>query len=110
MLTSDSNYLNHAAVAFVDKQIGFLRIMPKPSFLASDAAAPLQPVQPGAPVKVATLALADHDKGKAAMKEKVPRPPNAFILYRQHHHPILKKANPALHNNDICEFISRIYF
>lgn len=35
-------------------------------------------------------------------KEKVARPPNAFILYRQHHHPIVKSQNPDLHNNQIC--------
>ncbi|KAL9035634.1 MAG: hypothetical protein Q9180_004758 [Flavoplaca navasiana] len=34
-------------------------------------------------------------------KEKVARPPNAFILYRQHHHPIVKSQNPDLHNNQI---------
>jgi hypothetical protein len=34
---------------------------------------------------------------------KVPRPPNAFILYRQHHHPSVKAENPSMHNNDICK-------
>jgi hypothetical protein len=34
---------------------------------------------------------------------KVPRPPNAFILYRQEHHPIIKAENPEFHNNDICK-------
>ncbi len=34
---------------------------------------------------------------------KIPRPMNAFLLYRQRHHPILKQANPALHNNEICK-------
>ena len=37
-------------------------------------------------------------------KAKVPRPPNAFILYRQHHHPLIKAKNPDMHNNQICEF------
>ena len=36
-------------------------------------------------------------------KSKVPRPPNAFILYRQHHHPIIKSENPDMHNNQICK-------
>ena len=35
--------------------------------------------------------------------KKLPRPPNAFILYRQHHHPIVKEAHPQLHNNQICK-------
>lgn len=34
---------------------------------------------------------------------KAPRPPNAFILYRQHNHAILKAADPLLKNNDICK-------
>ncbi len=34
---------------------------------------------------------------------RIPRPPNAFILYRQHWHPILKEVNHELHNNQICE-------
>ncbi|KAF2105066.1 mating-type protein MAT1-2, partial [Rhizodiscina lignyota] len=38
---------------------------------------------------------------------KVPRPPNAFILYRQKHHPDLKKANPHLHNNEISVILGR---
>ncbi len=33
---------------------------------------------------------------------RIPRPPNAFILYRQHWHPILKEVNHLLHNNQIC--------
>ncbi|KAL8863467.1 MAG: hypothetical protein Q9178_000148 [Gyalolechia marmorata] len=41
-------------------------------------------------------------KSKAiTKKDKVARPPNAFILYRQHHHPIVKSRNPDLHNNQI---------
>jgi len=34
---------------------------------------------------------------------KVPRPPNAFIIYRQHHHPTIKAQNPGVHNNQICK-------
>ena len=35
-------------------------------------------------------------------KQKIPRPPNAFILYRQHFHPSMKKQFPDLHNNELC--------
>ncbi|KAL8962449.1 MAG: hypothetical protein Q9193_001143 [Seirophora villosa] len=34
-------------------------------------------------------------------KEKVARPPNAFILYRQHHHGKVVAEYPHLHNNQI---------
>lgn len=45
-------------------------------------------------------------KKKAADKKtKVPRPPNAFILYRQHHHPLVKAQYPDMHNNQICKSI-----
>ena len=40
---------------------------------------------------------------KSATKDKVPRPPNAFIIYRQEWHPKVVKENPNLHNNDICK-------
>ena len=47
---------------------------------------------------------------KKAEKVKVPRPPNAFILYRQHHHPLVKEKNPELRNNQICKFLLIVLF
>lgn len=44
-------------------------------------------------------------KKVADKKTKVPRPPNAFILYRQHHHPLVKAEFPDMHNNQICKSI-----
>lgn len=40
-------------------------------------------------------------------KSKVPRPPNAFILYRQHWHPHYKQYNKSMHNNDISKEIGK---
>ena len=37
---------------------------------------------------------------------KIPRPPNAFILYRQRHHPIIKEQYPGYSNNRICKLAS----
>lgn len=34
---------------------------------------------------------------------KVPRPPNAFILYRKDKHAQLKASFPEIHNNEICK-------
>lgn len=34
---------------------------------------------------------------------RVPRPPNPFILYRQHHHHAVTAANPGKKNTEICE-------
>jgi hypothetical protein len=39
-----------------------------------------------------------------AVKEKIPRPPNAFILYRKFHHPSVVAQNPGIHNNVVCKF------
>ena len=47
---------------------------------------------------------AKKPKVKTPKEDKVARPPNAFILYRQHHHPLVKAAHPELHNNQICKF------
>jgi hypothetical protein len=46
----------------------------------------------------------DEDSSRAMkIKSKVPRPANAFILYRQHHHPVIKAKYPGIHNNQICK-------
>lgn len=34
---------------------------------------------------------------------KIPRPPNAYILYRKERHHLVKAANPGITNNEICE-------
>ena len=34
---------------------------------------------------------------------KTPRPPNAFILYRQHHHESMKAKYPEYRNTDLCK-------
>ncbi len=50
--------------------------------------------------------LKDHGMKQPAgddKQAKIPRPPNAFILYRQARHPIIKAENPRFHNNDICK-------
>lgn len=36
-------------------------------------------------------------------KSKVPRPPNAFIIYRAQFHPHMKQHNPQMHNNEISK-------
>lgn len=35
---------------------------------------------------------------------RIPRPPNAYILYRKDNHHLVKAANPGIHNNEICEY------
>ena len=38
-------------------------------------------------------------------KQKVARPPNAFIIYRKAWHSTVVAANPGVHNNAICKQI-----
>lgn len=39
----------------------------------------------------------------AAKPKKIPRPPNAYILYRKDRHEMVKRARPGITNNQICE-------
>jgi HMG (high mobility group) box len=41
--------------------------------------------------------------GKTEKTHKIPRPANAFILYRKAHHESVKAENPGISNNDICK-------
>lgn len=39
----------------------------------------------------------------SAKTTKIPRPPNAYILYRKERHNTVKDANPGITNNEICK-------
>ncbi|OAP53959.1 hypothetical protein AYL99_11839 [Fonsecaea erecta] len=54
-----------------------------------------------------TKALAAKSLRLPGKKSRVPRPPNAFILYRAKNHPIVKKANPEMANNDISVILGK---
>ncbi|KAL8810230.1 MAG: hypothetical protein Q9223_007801 [Gallowayella weberi] len=47
------------------------------------------------------------DAKAKSKKDKIARPPNAFILYRQHHHPLVKAQYPNLHNNQISIILGK---
>lgn len=53
--------------------------------------------------KVSAITTPKNDDGRMDTKSKVPRPPNAWILYRQHNHAAVKAAHPGITNNDICK-------
>lgn len=42
-------------------------------------------------------------------KEKIPRPPNAFILYRRDKHVQLKAKYPDMHNNEISVMVGTMW-
>lgn len=99
------NYSDHLAsptVAFEDRVNEVYRIMPMPS-LDMSAVIP----QIGILSTIFDGVLKTGVKGKNPshkQMKKIPRPSNAFILYRQYHHPVVKSTHPECHNNEICEF------
>ncbi|KAK1782812.1 hypothetical protein QBC45DRAFT_194075 [Copromyces sp. CBS 386.78] len=42
-------------------------------------------------------------------KAKIPRPPNAYILYRKDHHREIREQNPGLHNNEISVIVGNMW-
>lgn len=111
-------YLHMEAGAYFDVNINALRIrpnlMPRTNLTALPTAdtATTATATPtcGTPsttqiVDAPSPGLSNRKKTPRKGKSEVPRPPNAFILYRQHHHPVQKANNPDLHNNDICKLL-----
>ncbi|KAI9928002.1 hypothetical protein ASPWEDRAFT_184745 [Aspergillus wentii DTO 134E9] len=96
-------------VAFVDESINALRVMRTPAFSGSAVSVASQGiVGSNMRSKAATGSVKSHGKpARPTKSEKVPRPPNAFILYRQHHHPLIKAAYPDLQNNNISIMLGK---
>ncbi|BCS22942.1 HMG-box domain-containing protein [Aspergillus puulaauensis] len=98
-----SALLGTPVVSFVDESINALRVLRTPAFSGSS-------------ISVASHAKTFSSKtGEVPVKSraastkstKVPRPPNAFILYRQHHHPRVKGQYPELSNNEISVILGK---
>ena len=94
-----SRLMGAPTIAFADREANAFRIMRVPALRAHDTPSPKQ----GSAGKESSFY-----KAKALPKKpKIPRPPNAFILYRKEYHPILKAANPSYHNNDISVILGK---
>lgn len=63
---------------------------------------PTGPMPPKATLTAQSLASPAANASKTAAP-KVPRPPNAFIIYRKDWHSKVVAQNPGLHNNAICK-------
>lgn len=108
----------------LDSSNSAIRILPPPAYQISGPApvafqAPFTPAKSGGSYSsesshcssmgqespLIAARLANNSRTKVAKERilKVPRPPNAFILYRQHHHPLIKARRPEIHNNEICK-------
>ncbi|KAL8661364.1 MAG: hypothetical protein Q9202_005666 [Teloschistes flavicans] len=67
----------------------------------------------GRPISICPAYLPDGPTkatsgSKASSKgAKIARPPNAFILYRQHHHSDVVNKNPSIHNNQISVILGK---
>ncbi|KAI7382124.1 hypothetical protein KC336_g18696 [Hortaea werneckii] len=66
---------------------------------------PLGPMPPKPSVKTSSVAPAGKPSKNSS--PKVPRPPNAFIIYRKDWHARVVAENPGLHNNAISVIIGR---
>lgn len=63
---------------------------------------PKKVMQPNITV-VGNIPIWDPKKKHVRVEAKIPRPPNAYILYRKDKHNEVKAENPHLHNNEICK-------
>lgn len=48
----------------------------------------------------------EHNTDVQVSVTKIPRPPNAYILYRRDKQSEVKRDNPGIKNNEICESTS----
>ncbi|PWY79413.1 mating-type HMG-box protein MAT1-2 [Aspergillus sclerotioniger CBS 115572] len=95
-------------VAFVDESINALRVMRTPAFSGTTISVASHEVASCLEFKSIKVPMKKHERSSVPVKAaKVPRPPNAFILYRQHHHPKLKEAHPNLSNNEISVILGK---
>ena len=105
-----STLIQGPAVVFYDQSIDVIRMV-RPlelSVLESSISDTATPAMSSASSADNGTLEHEHEapQPKGVQKEeRIPRPPNAFILYRQHHHPLVKQANPEMHNNEICKLL-----
>ena len=115
MLTEASAIIGVPAVVFLDQALDAVRMVRPAAYVLADKSS-LATTTPGsirANIESAEALSISPSRGSDTEAQgtvikagKVPRPPNAFILYRQHHHPLVKRASPHLHNNEICKSTS----
>ena len=79
--------------------------------LANISSTESQCVTPQSEMSAASPASSDNGTSKKLRqpdkKSKVGRPPNAFILYRKHHHPLIVQSQPDLPNCEISKVLGK---
>ncbi|KAI5297097.1 hypothetical protein KEM55_005141, partial [Ascosphaera atra] len=97
------NLLHTPVIAYEDHRSAVFRVSPAPASLKNGKNVELNGVG-----NEETLPPGQGlEKTLTTRRQKIPRPPNAFILYRQHYHPFVKAANPEFHNNDISVLLGK---
>jgi hypothetical protein len=86
-----SQIINGPVTVAADLRLKIIRFMPTASRASSQTFSETTASPESTPVFPTTT------------KVKIPRPANAFILYRTHHHPIIKARYPDIANNQICK-------
>ncbi|CAM1501673.1 Fc.00g036570.m01.CDS01 [Cosmosporella sp. VM-42] len=86
------------------------------AIVAAGGAAPAFPQQaglaPGAtatPAQHAAVGASQANTTAARAAIRIPRPPNAYILYRKERHHMVKQANPSITNNEISQVLGRAW-
>ncbi|KAF4984448.1 hypothetical protein FZEAL_411 [Fusarium zealandicum] len=88
-----------------------------PRHFATDAGLVINPAGSTYPVwirrpeGVAKRQLVEEPKAKPvpAKQAKIPRPPNAYILYRKERHSMVKDMNPGITNNEISQVLGKCW-
>ncbi|KAJ5768023.1 hypothetical protein N7533_000606 [Penicillium manginii] len=89
---------------FDDYQFGCVRLMPK-------SQTPVVQVQEWARIHISKQL---HEAASQGMNlypdlQKIPRPPNSFMLYRKHHHKPITAENPGVPNTAISRIIADMW-
>ncbi|KAJ5965917.1 hypothetical protein N7481_012631 [Penicillium waksmanii] len=89
---------------FDDHQFGCVRLIPKPHL-------PQVEIEEWARAHITKQLYEAASQGMNLYPDlqKVPRPPNSFILYRQHHHKPVTAANPGVPNTAISRIIADMW-
>ncbi|KAL6238105.1 hypothetical protein BDW75DRAFT_248004 [Aspergillus navahoensis] len=98
-----SALLGAPVVSFVDESINALRVLRTPTFSGSS----ISVASPSRALDSRPCEAPAKPRPASMKPAKIPRPPNAFILYRQHHYPKVKEARPDLSNNEISVIIGK---
>ncbi|KAL4980557.1 hypothetical protein BDW66DRAFT_125508 [Aspergillus desertorum] len=98
-----SALLGAPVVSFVDESINALRVLRTPTFSGSS----ISVASPSRALDSRPREAPAKPRPASMKPAKVPRPPNAFILYRQHHYPKVKETRPDLSNNEISVIIGK---